>query len=125
MAGGEDPPRLVGESRKHTRGDGERIGVRAQLLLFLLPEQRLALDVGAQHHRPGGRIKVRRQRARQNGFSGSGESPDCDQCRACGYDAAASTIEILPCTGFRRGLLLWNDVGQPRGADLGADRGAH
>ena len=54
MAGGDGAARLVGDRGIDARGHLRRVGLRRQRLEFILAEQRLALDVGAQHTAPGG-----------------------------------------------------------------------
>ena len=77
---------LVGDAGIDARRDLRRIGVRGKLFLFVLAEQRLALDVRAQHHGARRGPEVGRQRARQRRFAGAGKPADGDQARRWRFD---------------------------------------
>ena len=116
---------LVGDAGIDARRDSRRIGVRGQFFLFVLAEQRLALDVRAQHHGARRGPEVGRQRARQRRFAGSGEPADGNQARRWRFDQLPRNVEILARDACDRVFLLGRRRLQPRRRDLGADGRAH
>jgi hypothetical protein len=92
--------------------------------MLVLVEKRFALDVGAQHHRAGIRLKFGRQRVGERRFTGAGEPSDREQARRRRFDASPRELEICARAVRDPAGLIRCGMCKPRRSHLGADRGA-
>ena len=122
MAGSGHPPRLVGERGIDLCRDIAGVGRLRQAVGFGEPEQNLALDVAAQHHRARLGENFGCERAGEQRLAGARQPAHRQQDRRRRRQQFAGKREIVA-----RALLGARALGAvrpPRRGDLGADRRA-
>ncbi len=125
MALGNNPDRTLHQGLVNLFGDFRSVCALGQSIRFIDFEQLLSQHVAAQYDGPRKRRDIRGERARQNGFPGSGQSADRNQRRRRGVDRLARQLEIGPCRLHDAGLVVIVPVKageQHKGADSRSHR---